>query len=117
MVDGGLPARFDQTCFDPLKNPIDPVDGTLSTDAIVILKEDYQQIRKLFRDFAGAGENATSYQGQRDAHHRGADRPQHLENAVTYPEVRKCIPELEGEVLASYEETMWPTFCEWSCTP
>jgi hypothetical protein len=36
----------------------------MSTDAIVILKDDHKQIRKLFRDFQGVGENATASKGK-----------------------------------------------------
>ena len=36
----------------------------MSTDAIVVLKDDHQQIRKLFRDFQAAGENATTTKGK-----------------------------------------------------
>ena len=31
----------------------------MSTDAIVLLKEDHKQIRRLFKEFQDAGENAT----------------------------------------------------------
>ncbi len=35
----------------------------MSTDAIVLLKEDHQQIRKLFRQFQDAGPDATKTEG------------------------------------------------------
>ena len=35
----------------------------MSTDAIVLLKADHKEIRKVFRDFEKAGENATAYKG------------------------------------------------------
>ena len=35
----------------------------MPTDAIVLLKEDHQEIRKLFRAFEKAGENADRNQG------------------------------------------------------
>jgi hemerythrin superfamily protein len=77
----------------------------MSSDAIVILKEDHQQIRKLFSDFREAGENATATKG------RLATRiiekltvHTYLENEVMYPEVRNRLPELEEDVLESYEE-------------
>jgi len=77
----------------------------MSTDAIVILKDDHQQIRKLFRDFAGASENATATKGKLATRIiEELNVHTYLENEVMYPEVRRLIPELEGQVLESYEE-------------
>ena len=77
----------------------------MSTDAIVILKDDHQQIRKLFRDFQGAGENATATKGKLATRIiEELNVHTYLENEVMYPEVRRLIPELEGEILESYEE-------------
>ena len=77
----------------------------MSTDAIVVLKNDHKQIRKLFRDFQGAGENATTTKGK-IATRIIEELTVHtyLENEVMYPEVRKLMPELEDEILESYEE-------------
>ena len=77
----------------------------MSTDAIVVLKDDHQQIRKLFRDFQGAGENATSTKGK-IATRIIEELTVHtyLENEVMYPEVRKLMPQLEDDILESYEE-------------
>ena len=77
----------------------------MSTDAIVVLKDDHKQIRKLFRDFQGAGENATTAKGK-IATRIIEELTVHtyLENEVMYPEVRKRMPELEDEILESYEE-------------
>lgn len=77
----------------------------MSTDAIVLLKKDHQEIRKLFRDFQGAGEKATARKGQivkklielLTIH-------TYIENEVMYPRVRELLPELEDDVLESYEE-------------
>lgn len=77
----------------------------MSTDAIVLLKQDHQQIRKLFRDFENAGENAEKQKGQLvkkiiellTVH-------TYVENEVMYPRVRELLPELEDDVLESYEE-------------
>ena len=77
----------------------------MSNDAIVILKDDHQQIRKLFRDFQSAGENATATKGKLATRIiEELNVHTYLENEVMYPEVRKLIPELEGEILESYEE-------------
>ena len=77
----------------------------MSTDAIVLLKEDHKEIRKLFREFEQAGENATKTKG------RVVERiiealtvHTYIENECMYPEVRKLMPEVEDDVLESYEE-------------
>jgi hemerythrin superfamily protein len=77
----------------------------MSTDAIVVLKDDHKQIKKLFKDFQSAGEDATSRKGEivkkiieeLTVH-------TYLENECMYPEVRKLLPDLEDDVLESYEE-------------
>lgn len=77
----------------------------MSTDAIVMLKDDHKQIRKLFKDFENAGENAYATKGKL------VDRiielltvHTYLENEVMYPRVRALLPEVEDDVLESYEE-------------
>jgi iron-sulfur cluster repair protein YtfE (RIC family) len=77
----------------------------MSTDAIVLLKEEHQQIRKLFNDFRTAGENATATKGKLAK--RIIEKltiHTYLENEVMYPEVRNRMPVLENDVLESYEE-------------
>ena len=77
----------------------------MSTDAIVVLKDDHQQIRKLFRDFQAAGENATTTKGK-IATRIIEELTVHtyLENEVMYPEVRNLLPDLDHDILESYEE-------------
>ena len=77
----------------------------MSTDAIVLLKNDHKEILRVFRDFEKAGPGATVTKG------RLVDRMielltvhTYLENEVMYPEVRKLLPDLEEDVLESYEE-------------
>ncbi|MGZ4686209.1 hypothetical protein [Oryzihumus sp.] len=36
----------------------------MSTDAIVLLKDDHKEVRRLFRDFEEAGDNANVRKGQ-----------------------------------------------------
>ncbi|HET7659670.1 MAG TPA: hemerythrin domain-containing protein [Oryzihumus sp.] len=77
----------------------------MSTDAIVLLKDDHKEVRQLFREFEQAGENATASKGQLvrkiiellTIH-------TYLENEVMYPEVRALLPDVEDDVLESYEE-------------
>ena len=65
----------------------------MSTDAIVVLKDDHQQIRKLFRDFQAAGENATTTTKGKIATRIIEELTVHtyLENEVMYPEVRNGL--------------------------
>src|SRR3954447_17728000 len=77
----------------------------MSTDAIVLLKDEHKEIRKAFRAFKQAGHDAVVAKG------RLVDRiielltiHTYLENEVMYPRVRELLPELEDDVLESYEE-------------
>ncbi len=77
----------------------------MSTDAIVLLKADHKAIRKLFREFAAAGENAT--QKKADLVARIIELltvHTYIENEVMYPEVRRLLPDVEDDILESYEE-------------
>lgn len=77
----------------------------MSTDAIVLLKQDHKEIRTCFKDFEKAGENATATKG------RLVERMielltvhTYIENEVMYPRVRELLPELEDDIDESYEE-------------
>jgi hemerythrin superfamily protein len=77
----------------------------MATDAIVLLKADHKEIKKRFREFQAAGENATVRKGEIVSQiielltvHT------YIENEVMYPEVRRLLPDLEDDVLESYEE-------------
>jgi hemerythrin-like domain-containing protein len=77
----------------------------MSTDAIVLLKDDHREIRKAFNEFEKAGGKAYAQKGKL------VDRiielltvHTYLENEVMYPRVRELLPELEDDVLESYEE-------------
>jgi hemerythrin-like domain-containing protein len=77
----------------------------LSTDAIVLLKDDHTEIRKLFRDFEGAGENAVKTKAKIvDKILEVLTVHTYLENELMYPAVRKLVPDVEDYVLESYEE-------------
>jgi hemerythrin-like domain-containing protein len=77
----------------------------VSTDAIVMLKNDHKEIKRLFRSFEKAGDNAHKAKGDLVSRIIGALTVHtYLENEVMYPEVRRLLPELEDEVLESYEE-------------
>lgn len=77
----------------------------VSTDAIVILKNDHKTIKKLFKQFQDAGDDATQAKGRIVARIiEELTVHTYLENECMYPEVRKLLPDLEDDVLESYEE-------------
>ena len=77
----------------------------MSVDAIVALKNDHKQIKRLFREFEQAGERATKTEGSIvEKIIELLTVRTYLENEVLYPEVRRLLPELEDDVLESYEE-------------
>jgi hemerythrin superfamily protein len=77
----------------------------MSTDAIVLLKEDHKEIRKLFREFQEAGDNATKAKGKVvERILEALTVHTYIENECMYPEVRKLMPEVEDDILESYEE-------------
>ena len=77
----------------------------MSTDAIVLLKKDHQEMRKLFRGFEKAGEDATARKGKLvDDIIELLTVHTYIENEVMYPRVRELLPDLEDDVLESYEE-------------
>jgi hemerythrin superfamily protein len=77
----------------------------MSTDAIVLLKSDHKEIRKVFREFEAAGEDATKKKGELVAKMiELLTVHTYIENEVMYPEVRRMLPDLEDDVLESYEE-------------
>jgi hemerythrin superfamily protein len=77
----------------------------MSSDAIVLLKADHKEIKGLFSKFERAGDGATKTKGELvgkiiellTVH-------TYLENELLYPEVRRLLPDLEDDVLESYEE-------------
>jgi hemerythrin superfamily protein len=77
----------------------------MSTDAITVLKDDHKRIRKLFKDYTQTGDAATKAKG--DLAGKILEEltiHTYLENEVMYPEVRRLMPELEEDILESFEE-------------
>jgi hemerythrin-like domain-containing protein len=77
----------------------------MSTDVIVLLKQDHKEVKGLFKEFEAAGEAQEARKGQL------VSRILELltvhtfvENELVYPEVRQALPALEDDVLESYEE-------------
>jgi hemerythrin-like domain-containing protein len=76
-----------------------------STDAIVHLKADHKEIRRLFGAFEKAGDNAEKTKGNLvDQIIELLTVHTYIENEVMYPRVRELLPDLEDDVLESYEE-------------
>jgi hemerythrin superfamily protein len=77
----------------------------VSSDALVLLREDHKRIRALFKDFEAAADRPG---GRRE---RIVSRiieeltaHTYVENEVLYPRVRALVPDLEQEILESLEE-------------
>jgi hemerythrin superfamily protein len=76
----------------------------MSTDAIVLLKDDHKEVKRLFRQFQQKG-TTDAVKGQLvkkiiellTVH-------TYIENECMYPEVRAALPDLEDDILESYEE-------------
>ena len=76
----------------------------MSQDAIVMLKDDHKEVRALFREFqkstttdARKGKLVEQMIELLTVH-------TYIENEVMYPRVRALLPDLEDDVLESYEE-------------
>jgi len=77
----------------------------VSTDAIVILKNDHKEIRRLFGQFQKAGDKALkAKQDLADRILEALTVHTYIENEAMYPRTRELLPELEDDVLESYEE-------------
>jgi hemerythrin superfamily protein len=77
----------------------------MSTDAIVLLKQDHKELRSLFKQFQAAGENAAATKGKLvDEMIELLTVHTYIENEAMYPQVRELVPDLEDDILESYEE-------------
>jgi hemerythrin superfamily protein len=77
----------------------------MSTDAIVMLKNDHKEIKKVFTQFQKAGDDAEKTKGQLVSKMiELLTIHTYIENEVMYPRVRALLPEVEDDVLESYEE-------------
>jgi hemerythrin superfamily protein len=77
----------------------------MSTDAIVLLKQDHKEIRALFREFEQAGAGALKRKEKLvERILEALTVHTYLENECMYPAVRELLPDLEDDVLESYEE-------------
>jgi hemerythrin-like domain-containing protein len=77
----------------------------MSSDAIVLLKNDHKQIKRLFREFERAGDGALKAKGAIvDRILEALTVHTYIENEGMYPTVRQALPDLDDDVLESYEE-------------
>ncbi len=77
----------------------------MSTDAIVLLKADHKEIRRVFTQFEALGESAYKEQGRLvDKMLELLTVHTYIENEAMYPRTRELVPDLEDDVLESYEE-------------
>ncbi|OKI25626.1 hemerythrin domain-containing protein [Streptomyces sp. CB03911] len=77
----------------------------MSTDAIVLLKEDHKEVRQLFRAFEAADDDAKAVKADLVSRILQALTVHtYIENEVMYPTVRELVPDLESDILESYEE-------------
>jgi hemerythrin-like domain-containing protein len=77
----------------------------MSSDAIVILKDDHHQVRSLFRKFEQAGDRADATKARLvDQILEALTVHTYLENEGMYPEIRALLPDLESDILESLEE-------------
>ena len=77
----------------------------MSTDAIVLLKDEHKLIKKTFSDFEKAGDKAYAEKGKLVTRMiELLTVHTYIENEVMYPRVRELLPEVEDDVLESYEE-------------
>ncbi|MFF2545162.1 hemerythrin domain-containing protein [Kitasatospora sp. NPDC058063] len=77
----------------------------MTTDAIVLLKEDHKEIRQLFRAFEAADGSDRAVKA--DVVSKIVEAltvHTYIENEVMYPSVRDLVPELESDILESFEE-------------
>ena len=76
----------------------------MSTDAIVILRDDPKEVRALFPEFQKDGTTNRRKGTIVEKVIELLTVHTYIENEVMYPQVRALLPELEEDVLESYEE-------------
>ena len=76
----------------------------MSQDAIVMLKEDHKEIRAVFREFQKPSTTKARKQKLVEKMIELLTVHTYIENEVMYPRVRALVPELEEDILESFEE-------------
>ena len=81
------------------------LEESVSTDAIVVLKNDHKELRGVFQEFRRAGTGSAARKGQLvNKMVELLTVHTYIENEVMYPQVRTLVPTLEEDILESYEE-------------
>ncbi|HET8987077.1 MAG TPA: hemerythrin domain-containing protein [Humibacillus sp.] len=76
----------------------------MSTDAIVLLKSDHKEVKAQFKEFQKPGTTPTQKGRIVDTILELLTVHTYIENEVMSPRVRELLPDLEDDVLESYEE-------------
>ena len=76
----------------------------MSQDAIVMLKADHKEVKALFREFQKASTTPARKEALVKKIIELLTVHTYIENEVMYPRVRALLPDLEDDVLESYEE-------------
>ena len=76
----------------------------MSTDAIVLLRDDHTEVRRLFKEFQKPSTTDARKGAIVDKVIELLTVHTYIENEVMYPEVRRLLPDLEDDILESYEE-------------
>lgn len=77
----------------------------MSTDAIVLLKDDHKTVEKLFKQFQNAGDNALVTKRKLvDSMIKELTVHAYIEEEIFYPAARAAVPETKDHVLESIEE-------------
>ena len=83
----------------------------MSTDAIVLLKEDHKTVEQLFKKFEHAGDQAYATKRRLvDSMISELTTHAYIEETIFYPAARQAVPQTEDHVLESVEEhhvVMW----------
>src|SRR6478735_10185325 len=87
-----------------MRHPPRAARSTMSTDAIVLLKSDHKEVKAQFREFEKPGKTAVQKGKIVDSILELLTIHTYIENEVMYPRVRDLLPDLEDDVLESYEE-------------
>jgi hemerythrin superfamily protein len=76
----------------------------VSTDAITLLKQDHKDVKSLFREFQKKEQSQTRKGQLVQKMIELLTMHTYIENECMYPEVRALLPDLEDDILESYEE-------------
>jgi hemerythrin superfamily protein len=78
-------------------------DG-VSTDAIVLLKNDHKTVEQLFKKFEQAGDDTATKRKLVDSMIEELTVHAYIEETIFYPAAREAVPETKDHVLESVEE-------------